>query len=172
VAYVDTQSIHNPATGTVPPAAWGDQLRDNLEFLIDPPTCHVSGSIPQSVPSNTNTAMSADTELFDNDSMHSTVTNDTRITIQTAGRYQLQAIVQHTSATASGPLRAGRFLVNGTTVLQGTRVDGSTSYNPICNFILTYTFAASDYVECQGFQNSVGNENIQLLEFSAVFITR
>jgi hypothetical protein len=33
VAYVDLNTIHNPATGFAPPAAWGDQVRDNDEYL-------------------------------------------------------------------------------------------------------------------------------------------
>jgi hypothetical protein len=172
VAYVDLNTVHNPATSTVAPAAWGDLVRDNQEFFIDPPACSISASIPQSCANNTNVDLLSDTELFDNDAMHSTGSNTERITIQTPGRYRLQAIVQHSSVSASGPLRAGRFEVNGTTVLQGTRVEGATGYNPICNFVRTYVFAASDYVTCQGFQNSGVAANIQLLEFSAVFITR
>ncbi len=31
MAYVDLNTIHNPATGTIPPATWGDQIRDNFE---------------------------------------------------------------------------------------------------------------------------------------------
>ena len=30
MAYVDLNTIHNPATGTIPPATWGDQIRDNF----------------------------------------------------------------------------------------------------------------------------------------------
>lgn len=33
MAYVDLNTIHNPATGTAPPATWGDQVRDNFETL-------------------------------------------------------------------------------------------------------------------------------------------
>ena len=33
MAYSDLNGIHNPATGTSPPATWGDQVRDNDEYL-------------------------------------------------------------------------------------------------------------------------------------------
>lgn len=33
MAYADLNTIHNPATGTSPPASWGDQVRDNFEFF-------------------------------------------------------------------------------------------------------------------------------------------
>jgi hypothetical protein len=32
-SYVDLNTIHNPATGTSPPASWGDQARDNDQYL-------------------------------------------------------------------------------------------------------------------------------------------
>jgi hypothetical protein len=33
MAWADLNSLHNPATGTSPPATWGDQVRDNFQFL-------------------------------------------------------------------------------------------------------------------------------------------
>lgn len=33
MAWQDLNSLHNPATGTAPPASWGDQVRDNFQFL-------------------------------------------------------------------------------------------------------------------------------------------
>jgi hypothetical protein len=33
VAYADLNTIHNPSTGVAPPAAWGDQARDNFEYF-------------------------------------------------------------------------------------------------------------------------------------------
>jgi hypothetical protein len=33
MAWADLNTIHNPATGTFPPATWGDQVRDNFQFL-------------------------------------------------------------------------------------------------------------------------------------------
>lgn len=31
--YVDLNTIHNPSTGTAPPASWGDAVRDNFEHF-------------------------------------------------------------------------------------------------------------------------------------------
>jgi len=33
VAYVTLSTLHNPTTGTAPPATWGDQINDNDEYL-------------------------------------------------------------------------------------------------------------------------------------------
>lgn len=33
MAYVDLNTLHNPATGTSPPASWGDAVRDNFDYF-------------------------------------------------------------------------------------------------------------------------------------------
>lgn len=43
--FVDLQTIHDPAVGNSPSAAWGDQVRDDLEHLVDPPRVTVSSAI-------------------------------------------------------------------------------------------------------------------------------
>jgi hypothetical protein len=173
LAYADLNSIHNPATGTIAPAAWGDQARDNFEFLIDPPACSVhSIGTPQSLTSNVLTALTAPNENFDNDAMHSTVSNTSRITGQTAGRYLFIANVSF-AANATG----GRLLdmaVNGATLtgsgMQFTSTGAGTPIN------LTYarmiTLAVGDYVEARARQVSGGALNVELIEFGATFMTR
>ena len=167
--YVDTQTIHNPATGTAIPAAWGDQTRDNSEFLIDPPFASVSHSATQVSVNGVGLALLANTELFDNNAMHSTVTNTSRITIQTAGRYKVAATVEF--ATDADGDRRLVFRVNGTTTHQSLRVSSSAS-----TVILTGTrdlvLAATDYVEVVATQSAGNNLDVTLHEFSAMFVTR
>lgn len=172
MAYVDLNTIHNPTTGGVPPASWGDQVRDNCEFLVDPPAASVYNSAAVSLTSGTQTAMNADSEFFDNASMHSTSVNTSRITFGTAGRYLLVTTVNF-AANATG-LRAVRFLVNGTTALQGIKVPAVTdgSETTLVTATRLYTFAATDYAEVQARQLSGGALNATLEEFGATFITR
>lgn len=169
--YVDLNTVHNPATGTVAPALWGDQIRDNFEFLIDSPACSVFNSGAQSVASSTNTILTADSEREDNDSMHSTVTNTSRITVQTAGRYLFIANVQFQDNT--GTRVVTDFLQNGATIVGGdvsVAVGGGTDdRKSICRL---WRMAATDYMEVRVNQNSGVNRNVTLHEFSAVFITR
>lgn len=33
MAYVTLSTLHNPTTGTAPPATWGDQINDNFEYV-------------------------------------------------------------------------------------------------------------------------------------------
>ena len=35
MAYADLNTLHNPSTGTAPPASWGDQVRDNFVYFND-----------------------------------------------------------------------------------------------------------------------------------------
>jgi hypothetical protein len=171
MSYVDLNTIHNPATGTVAPAAWGDQIRDNFEFLIDPPACSVYNSTSQSLVDNTTTTMTADSENFDNNAMHSTVSNTGRITAQTAGRYQF--IGSLTFASNATGLRQIVFRIDGTTIITPTlQVAAVSTGGTAVTFVADIVLAASQYVETQGRQTSGGNLATTLTEFSATWITR
>lgn len=169
--YVDLNTIHNPATGTVAPATWGDQVRDNDEFLIDPPACSVFNSANQLLTSATATVLDADSENFDNDAMHSTVTNNSRVTATTAGRYLCIATVSF-AANGTGQ-REIRFRTNGTTTFNGVTLPnagGSDTWR--CSATRQITLAASEYVEVIANQNSGSSVNCNLNEFVVTFLTR
>jgi hypothetical protein len=170
VPYVDLNTIHNPATGTVAPATWGDQTRDNLEFLIDPPACSVFHSGTQSLVSGAATIMEADSENFDNDAMHSNVTNNSRITIQTAGRYLLYARSNFAS-NATG-VRETRFQKNGALLV--TAFTGPPANGANTRYVATISVVAAvaDYFEVAFNQTSGGNLTTSLDEFTALYLTR
>jgi hypothetical protein len=173
--YVDPQSVHNPATGTVAPATWGDTVRDDLEYLIDPPACSVFNSTTQSTTTSTWTTLTADSENFDNNAMHSTVSNTSRITIQTAGRYLFFARNDWASNTAGS--RVMRYKINGTdpgaTLQQLMAIPATTTgINTQLAATWTLVLAAADYVEVEAWQNTGGNLQLVLREFGATFFTR
>ena len=171
MAYADLATIQTIATGEVFTAATLQQARDNEEFLIDPPACSVSASTAQSVNNNTLTALTADTETFDNDSMHSTATNTDRITIQTAGRYLLAATIQFAADTDGD--RNFDFQVNGTTAYGMMRVDAVTTGNTtVLSGLRPIVFEEADYVKCRVIHLAGAALNVQLLDFSAYFMTR
>ncbi len=170
--YVDLNTIHNPATGTVAPATWGDGVRDNFEFLIDPPACSVFASSAELVPNATPYKLAAPSENFDNNAMHSTVTNNSRITAQTAGRYLLTATVTP-AVSSAGTYRSVHFIVNNTTTLLGFTGDiGGGSLDDSISICRTATLAVSDYVEVLVQQDTGGNQNHTLREFAALYLTR
>jgi hypothetical protein len=173
--YVDLNTIHNPATGTVAPATWGDQTRDNLEFLIDPPVCSIS-DVAVTVLHNTETDLGATaTESFDNDAMHSDVTNRGRITIQTAGRYLLLATMSTDTITGTDGvhIRIG-FLKNDTTVYGGIQIKNNSAGTETMRLpaVRALQLAVGDYVEVRCQHTLGGSIQATLEEFTAIFLTR
>lgn len=159
-AYTDLNTIHNPTTSGVPPASWGDGVRDNGETLARPPGCIVRRSTTQSIPDATNTAiLYTATDDRDTDGYHSTSSNQSRMTVPTGmgGWYEFGGEV-----TYSG--------LGGTNRVLQPRVNGSTSYTAITwSSTTSSTFvypvvpillSAGDYVEMLTYQNSGGALNI------------
>lgn len=167
--YVDPNTVHNPSTGTVAPAAWGDVVRDDLEFLIDPPACSVFNSGNQSVPTATVTVLTANSEFFDNDGMHSTVTNNSRITAQTAGRYLTMSAVSFATGTGS---RTVSFLLNGSSTLNAILLPAVSGNVTRVVALRLITLAAGEYVETRVSQDSGGGLDVALVEFGATYLTR
>jgi hypothetical protein len=172
MAYVDPNTIHNPTTGSVAPAAWGDVVRDDLEFLIDPPTVSLSGAAVSTTSGNIFT-LTCNTEIFDNDAMHSTVTNPTRITAQTAGRYDFTAVVRY-DYNAGGGGRLLQFFHNATTQYNVAQLPATTvaTRDTIISGGRKIVMAAGDFVEVRARQDSGATINITVDEFAAVFLTR
>jgi hypothetical protein len=168
MAYSDPNLVHNPSTGAVAPAAWGDVVRDDLEFLVDPPKCSIYNSAAQSIPNNTTTALTANSENFDTDAMHSTVSLTSRVVAQTAGRYLVNAAVLFASH-ATGR-RALDLRVNGTTT---HNIDGRMTVTTGNSMAITgmrlLTLAAGDYVEGMVLQTSGGALDVTLNELGAVY---
>lgn len=78
--------------------------------------CKVRHSTTQSIPNSTETTVAFNTELYDTDGMHDTVTNNSRITPQTAGKYEFKANIIF-DANAGGDLRRASIRKNGTIII-------------------------------------------------------
>jgi hypothetical protein len=168
VAFSDLNLIHNPATGTIPPATWGDQIRANFVALGARPACSVSNSAVQAVTTGgTGEVLTANTEAYDTDSMHSMSVATSRITFNTAGLYLVIATVQFANNTTGN--RSVSFKIDGTTDIERMFVPACQGAN---STVLTATylapFSAAQYAECRAV-HSVGSDlNVTLLEFAAV----
>lgn len=89
--YVDLNTIHNPGANS-PPATWGDQVRENLEWLATKPsvrvvrnsTFQVYGGTLAGVPWNT-------ADDWDTHGFHDPASNNTKVTIPTdcGGKYRV-----------------------------------------------------------------------------------
>lgn len=156
--YVDPQSVHNPATGTSPPASWGDTVRADLEFLVQPPSCRVSRIAALTVANATETAVPfTATDSWDSDAFHDTVTNNTRITIPTGlgGRYLLSANCFFDNGTTTGNYML-RWRLNGTTAISDAMAPGASLGTRLSNTTV-YALNAGDYVEVTVYQSSGGS---------------
>lgn len=161
MAYVDPQTLHNPATSTAPPASWGDTVRDDLEwFANNRPRARVYNSAAESITTGTNTALTFNTERYDTGGCHSTVSNTSRLTVPSGGGglYHIGGTITF-AANATGD-RALWIQLNGATRLVQDLRRASGTFETSINVVCDYVLAAGDYVELYVFQSSGGNLNV------------
>ena len=72
-------------------AMWDTMIAQNINNFIVPPMCRIRNSVVQAIVTATETDANADTEDFDTDGMHDTVTNNPRIIPTTTGVYVVTA---------------------------------------------------------------------------------
>lgn len=121
----------------------------------------------QLIANATEQIMTMDTERFDSDGFHDTVTNNTRLTIPASmGGYYMVGGHALYAANATG-IRQTALYVNS--VATGTRiatitvppVTATAVYEPVSTL---WQFAAADYVELVCYQNSGGNLNVTAVQ--------
>lgn len=148
-----TQSAGSPLTATL----WNTVVRDLGIFLLGVPKAVLRQSVTQSVPTSTWTSVLFDVEDYDSDSGHSTSTNTSRYTVQTAGTVRLGGGTAY-AINATGA-RLCRWCVNGTAV--NASATGVASFGTVLN-TLTAAMArdvqvsVGDYIELQTWHNSGG----------------
>lgn len=131
--------------------------RDNLNFLANPPGARVYNSVAISIATGTSTVLTFDSERYDNDAIHDTVTNSGRLTCKTAGRY---SITGHVDWAANGTgHRVCSIRLNGTTNIASDGKPASAASTRHAVPAL-YSLAVNDYVELLVFQDTGGALNV------------
>lgn len=97
-------------------------------------------------------------ERFDDNSMHSTSTNTSRLTATVAGRYFINAQIRWAS-NATG-WRGVRIRLNATTEIAKVQADAA-SVSTIQNVTTLYNLAADDYVEMECFHTRGSSLDIE-----------
>ena len=132
--------------------------RPPLILAAGSPAARVYNSANISIPNATLTALTFNSERFDNDSIHSTASNTSRLTATTAGVYSISG--NFTMA----PLGSGIGLIgvrlNGSLIIAYQRFAGITATNLIQAIQTTYKLAAGDYVELIAHQDSGSALNV------------
>lgn len=149
--------------GTVLTAAtWNSNVRDAINFLIAPPLAVLKQTTAQSTTSGSWTAILLDSEDIDRDNGHSTTTNTSRYTCQTAGWYHADYNLDWSNASSAG-IRGVSHAVNGTLTrsVQLGAISGFTSLSTSAKFYLN----VNDYVEMYGIQTSGGALSTQATSY-------
>jgi len=120
-------------------------------------SARVTHSVNQSIADNTETALAFDTEIFDTDTIHDNVTNNSRLTCKTAGKYLIIGEAVFASNT-TGHRRIVLYL-NGTTQFAIQRWDNSQGVGVEMVVTCLFNLAVNDYVELRVYQNSGGALN-------------
>ena len=107
----------------------------------------------QSISNASTTTLDFDDEDFDTDTMHDTVTNNSRLTCKTAGKFCIMAHVQFNNNDVTDD-RAITILLNGTTVIASSQVDAAPGLKTSINAMTIYDLSVNDYIEVQVYQNS------------------
>ena len=144
--YVDPQTIHNPAAGGKPPATWGDTIRDDLEFLIAPPSVKAKRTTTQSISNATLTLVAFNaTDEWDTDAFHDTTTNNSRLTVPAGlgGRYFV-AVNIGWADNATGD-REIQIKKNGSTVIANLVTE--SNWAGAQYLAVEVSLAVADYVE-------------------------
>lgn len=162
-------------TGTTITSAWGNSVKAGEDFLANAPTCRVYNSASIATVTATDTRMTFNTERFDNDTMHSTVTNTGRITINTAGVYEFKFHYRW-QQNATG-YRQTRIVLNPSGAGAGTEIGfklvPGNGVNVLIESLSTrWKCIVGDFVEVWCFQTSGGGLTIDAApayspEFSA-----
>lgn len=136
------------------------QIMEDLRFLFQPPTCAVKRSGgTESIANNTATRVSFDAEEYDTDSMHSTVTNNSRVTATTAGKYLITANANWASNT-TGRRYLSIAKNNTTTLAQMNSAPVSGTGECGQAIVSAASLSAGDYVELEVYQNSGGSLDV------------
>lgn len=149
----------NFTAGEFPTAAKLNQLQTALNFLLNPPRAQVQLSAAQNhATTATYIPVAFDAESVDTDGMHDPVTLNTRLTIQTPGKYQVGGQVLF-AFNATGR-RIARLVVNNTGAGALGAGEAVPFPTPAGTVVLVepmeLSLVAGDYIEMQAYQASGG----------------
>jgi len=141
------------ATGDVYTAAAHNDVLENVENYRLPPMCRVKQTTGQVVYDAANATLAFDAEDFDTDGMHDNATDNSRITIKTAGVYLVIASVRYT-AGVSDDTRISILNNGGNVGIDERGPNNTRSGQQVMGY---YDLAVSDYLEAQVYQNNSAN---------------
>lgn len=137
-------------------------LRDNISFVANPPACRAYHNVNVSMANSAETVVSLNSERWDTDAMHSTVTNNNRIMVNTSGLYLVTFNFKFAASATGERMGRIRWTSGVSTIVIGEEWDNSPSGGqPMATAIATvYKAAVADYFDTSVFQTSGGALNL------------
>lgn len=135
-----------------------------LNGLLAGPVANLRQTVAQTVATATYTSITFDSEDVDTHNGHSNVTNPSRYTIPRDGYYELSGGIVFDPNTTNG--RAGRWTVNGTALNGSSNQVPANAASLVCGLGMRTVIVfliTGDWVQMQGYQNSGGNLNTNVL---------
>ena len=114
----------------------------------------------QSVPNITATTLAFNSERYDTDTIHDNVTNNSRLTCETAGKYIIVANIRWTSSALL--YRIIYIGLNGATIIGLSQIDAVQTGTTEMIVTTIYDLAVTDYVEVVAYQNSGAAKNVEV----------
>jgi hypothetical protein len=143
-------------------------INGDLDILDSAVSGNASGAIwarvyhnaNQSITNTTATALAFNSERWDTNVIHDTVTNNSRLTCKTAGIYQINGNISW--ATHATGLRILQMKLNGATIIaHNTVVSVGGAFQTTMVIGTTYQLAVNDYLQLEVYQNSGGALNVE-----------
>lgn len=122
------------------------------------PACRVFHSVAQSIPNSTDTVLAFDGERYDTDAIHDTVTNNSRLTCKTAGKYRIFGNIAYAANTTG--TRVLDIVLNNTTIIASIAIPAATIGETRLCLSTTWQLAVNDFVVLRTWQNSGGALNV------------
>lgn len=146
--------ITRPAAGDDILAGWGDNVADDINFLLNPPLFVGGTASAQSIPNAAFTDVAWDVNVTDTFGGHSTVTNNPRYVAQVAGYYEIVGSALFSSNTTG--IREARLAVSGVVINDSTETANPVTASTATSVSSSYTvfLAVGAYVTMQVFQTS------------------
>ena len=122
-------------------------------------SCRVTHSVNQVIPNAAWTTLAFNTEIWDTDNIHDTVTNNSRLICKTAGNYQIGLLIAFAD-NATGFRNAAITHNIDSTIAQTTMPNLGVGYYVYLSPLGLYKMAVNEYLIAEVWQNSGGNLNV------------
>lgn len=131
-------------------------IKTNSIGVLDPTFLPYVGarvyhSVDQSIAHNANSPLSFNSEKLDGDNIHSTVTNNSHLTVNTGGTYIIGGTFLM-AANATG-VRQISIRLNGSTLIAAERIPAHAAESML-TISTVYNLAAGSYLQLLAYQNS------------------